>query len=124
MSMQHDQDTEILETCIDLLQAAWQIEDAEFERLLEVPPGWLRAWRAHEVEDAATVADGPVRRLLRLHRALRLVVQPAQYGEYIRRPWRAGSVIGERSVLDAVLEEGEPAIERIAQYLWAKAAGS
>ena len=38
MNVQHDQDTEILETCIDLLQAAWQIEDAELERLLEVRP--------------------------------------------------------------------------------------
>lgn len=101
-------------TCIDLLQAAWHLEDDEFELLLGVPAGWLRAWRVHERHD---VPWQRARRLLRFHEALRYVARPPQYGAYLRRRWRADSPIGHRSILEAIFDEGDPTMDLIEQYI-------
>jgi hypothetical protein len=104
----------MLETCIDLLQAAWHLEDDEFELLLGVPQGWLCAWRVHERHD---VPWQRARRLIRFHEALRYVARPTQYGDYLRRRWREGSPIGHRSILETILAEGDPAMDLIEQYI-------
>lgn len=110
-------------SAIDLLQAAWRLEDEEFERLLRVETGWLREWRNHEV----TLSDSIIRRfkiLLSVHEAVRLHTTPDRYGGYVTRKWSADSLIGEQSILEVIQEESSENIERVVKYLWAVAAGN
>lgn len=79
-----------------------------------MPSGWLEAWRIHE---APEVPEERVRRLMRFHDALRLVVRPGGYGEYLRRPWKDESPIGARSILQAVAEDGPAALDKVESYL-------
>lgn len=100
---------------LDLLQAAWGFDDAEFEKLLHADPGWLRAWRNHEVSPGHQLLER-ARRLLRLHEAFRLVIKPGGYAAAWRRRWRATSPIGQLSPWEAYLKGGEAALDVIESY--------
>lgn len=112
------------QSAMDLLQAAWDLDDDRYERLLEVEPGWLRRRRNHEVDLIMKPTWVRFDKLLQLHNAVRLHSQPAKYGSYMSRRWKTESYIGERSIIQAVLEDGDDAIDRITKYLWAVAAGN
>lgn len=104
----------LLDTLIDLIQSAWQLEDDQMEQLLELAPGWLAKWRVHE---APEFNYARVHRLVSFHDALRLHARPGRYDEYIRRVWKPESPIGARSILDALLSDGDHCMDLIAQYL-------
>lgn len=112
------------QSALDLLQAAWGLDDEVYERLLEVDAGWLRRWRNHEMDPIMKPTWTRFKALLRLHEAVRLHSVPSKYGAYVNRKWRGDSILGERSIVEVVLEDGDGAIDMIANYLWAKAAGN
>lgn len=100
---------------LDLIQAAWGFDDADFEKLLHADEGWLRAWRNHEVSPDHRLLER-ARRLLRLHEAFRLVIKPGAYATAWRRRWRAGSLIGQQSPWQAYLKDGDAALDAIESY--------
>lgn len=111
---------------LDLLQAAWQFTDSEMERFANLPSGFMWRWRNHYAvinEDERRTVE----RLSSFHDALRLVVAvgegdpgPPPYGEYLRSRWSEGSLIGSRSILEAVIEDGSSVIDLLIQYFWAQ----
>lgn len=112
------------ESALDLFQAAWSLGDAVYEQLLGVDAGWLHAWRNHEVPLIMKPVWERFNELLRLHDAVRLHSTPQRYGDFVSRAWREDSFLGETSIIQAVIDEGGEAIDRIAKYLWAVAAGN
>jgi hypothetical protein len=101
-----------IEHLFDLLPAAWDLEDREFEQLLQVPPGWLAAYRNHELKPNEDVW-GRLQRLFALYEAMRMAVRPRGYSEWLRQPWRSDSPIGPRSPLKAILEDGDSALDLV-----------
>jgi hypothetical protein len=108
------------ERLFDLLQAAWGLEDREFEIVAGLPKGWLWQWRNHY--RAPTDDDlARVRRLARFHDALRIVAYGGpKYRDWWRRRWREDSLIGARTPLDVVLENPNPMLDKLTKYLWAQ----
>lgn len=111
------------QSLLDLLQASWSLDDDVYERLLKVDAGWLRRWRNHELDFVSKPVWQRLDQLLRLHEAVRLHSPPKRYADFVSRPWREGSFLGERSIIDTALD-GDDAIDRISKYLWAIAAGN
>ena len=108
-----------MDLLLDLLPAAWGMSDSEFERLLRCPPGWIRAWRNHEVFVEPNVSERAAR-LRRLHNAFRLVVGEEGYAEAWRRPWSPDSPIGNRSPWQAYVEQGDLALDTLEAYFRAQ----
>lgn len=102
----------------DILQAAWGLNDAEFEAVLRLPPGAMRQWRNHELCFAA----GGLTRLARLflfHEALRFhaLGHPPDFPIHLRRVWKSDSVIGARSIIAALRDADDAALEQLARFL-------
>lgn len=97
----------------DLLPAAWGMDDATFEKIAELPRKWLGQWRNHY--RAPTDAElARIRRLMSFHDAIRLVTYgEPDYAKWWRRQWHADSPLGPRSPLDAVLAEGDTALDHL-----------
>ena len=112
------------EAAIDLFQAAWSLDDGVYEKLLGVDRGWLRRWRNHEIDLIVKPVWERFQDLLRLHAAVRLHSAPESYGDFVSRAWETDSVLEGRSVIQAVIEDGNIAIDRVAKYLWSVAAGN
>jgi hypothetical protein len=100
------------ELLLDLLQAAWGVDDVELEQLLGLSKHWLASHRNHDVAIGPAEHAG-LQKLLGLHEALRLVVRPAGYSEWLRRSWRAESPISGRTPLQVMLEDGDDGIALI-----------
>lgn len=101
---------------LDVLPAAWGLSEREFEKLINLPEGWLRAWRNHEVEiDNALASD--LLKLGALQIGMRLVRTPDNYAGFWHHRWRFDSPIGARSLWQAFEEDGWPAVEAIINYL-------
>lgn len=107
------------ERLFDLLQAAWGMDDATFEKVAGLPPRWLWQWRNHYRAPSGAELAG-IRRLMRFHNAIRLVTYgEPNYPAWWRRRWNEGSLIGSQSPLEAVLLD--PAMmDRLEQYLRAQ----
>ena len=97
---------------LDLLQAAWGIDDVELEGLMGLPEHWLNSHRNHEVA-IGTAEYAGLQKLLGVHEALMLVVRPAGYSEWLRRAWRTDSPISGRTPLHVMLEDGDDGIALI-----------
>lgn len=108
---------------LDLLTAAWGLAEVEVEGLLRVPEGSLAAWRnaspAVWSEDIATQVEG----LKRLQDAIWLHHLPTRYAAFWRRPWSAGSPIGQRTPLLAITEGGASTVALITRFLRAAGLG-
>lgn len=103
------------EGLFDLLQAAWGMDDATFEKVAGLPPKWMWEWRNHyrAPSDQELVR---IRRLMRFHDAIRLVTYgEPDYSAWWRRVWRENSGIGNRSPLDAVLANGDATLDYLEQ---------
>lgn len=103
----------------DLLQAAWGMDDALFEKVAGLPSRWMWQWRNHY--RAPTDEElARIRHLAGFHDALRIVTygQP-NYASWWRRRWSKDSYLGEQTPLEAVL--GDPGmLDRLARYLRAQ----
>lgn len=99
------------ERLFDLLQAAWGMDDATFEQVAALPPRWLWQWRNHY--RAPTDQElARVRRLMGFHQAIRLVTYgEPDYAGWWQRPWCEDSSIGSRSPMQAVLADGDRALD-------------
>jgi hypothetical protein len=101
---------------LDVLPAAWNLTEHQLEQLLDVPPGWLRAWRNHEVR-----LDSQVRKALvefgTLQERMRLIATPDRYSKFWHHAWAEGSPIGKRTPWQAFKEDGREAITKISQFL-------
>lgn len=100
------------ELLLDLLQAAWGVNDAELEQLLGLPEHWLSLHRNHEVAIGPAENAG-LQKLLAVHEALRLVVRPGGYSDWLRRHWTPDSSIGKRTPLQVMLDDGDIGIAKI-----------
>lgn len=100
----------------DLLPAAWGMDSATFEKVAGLPQGWLWQWRNHyRAPSDAELAR--VRRLAGFHDAIRIVTYgEPDYPSWWRRRWTKESFIGERSPLEAVLQD-QDMMDRLEQYL-------
>lgn len=99
------------ERLYDLLQAAWGLDDATFEKVAGLPSRWLWQWRnyyrAPTDEDLARI-----RRLMSFHEAIRLVTYgEPNYPRWWRRQWPEDSRIGAQSPLDAILAGGDAVMD-------------
>lgn len=110
-----------LESCLDLIPAAWDMDDETFERILGVEPGYLQSWRHHEVGVSASVLK-QLRRVLIFHETLRLHVRPRGYAAWWHRRWAEGSAIGARSPLQVWQDEGWDGLNFIKQVFWGQQA--
>lgn len=110
---------EDIEHLFDMLPIVWGLETVEFEQLLGVPPGWLDAYRIHEVKPDEETWD-QLSQLLLLHLAMRMVVEPRGYAEWLRRPWTADSPIGAQSPLELILNGGDEALNLLKQICLAQ----
>lgn len=98
------------ERLFDLLPAAWGMDDTTFEKVTGLPPRWLWQWRNHY--RAPTDEElARVRRLMSFHEAIRLTYAAPNYAGWWRRRWHGGSLIGSKSPLEAVLEEGDAVLD-------------
>lgn len=104
-----------LEPTLDLLQAAWDLTDLEVEQLLAVPVGWLALWRNHEAAMGLEQFE-ILNRLLSLHEAMRLHMEPRGYAKWLRRRWKPGSITDGRSPIEVLLSDGKVA-EQLRAYL-------
>jgi hypothetical protein len=106
------------ERLIDLLQAAWRLDDTEFEKLAKLPSGWLWRWRNHYLAPT-TEHMAQIRRLLGFHDAIRLLgLDPRDYGSWWRRTWKAADkLVGARSPLEAIAAEGDVLMDRLEELL-------
>lgn len=101
---------------LDVLPSAWALSESQLEKLLDLPVGWLRAWRNHEVEIDDDLASD-VLTLGALQSGMRLVRAPGEYGGFWHHPWRADGPIGARTPWRAFEEDGWQAVEAIMEYL-------
>lgn len=99
------------ERLFDLLQAAWGMDDATFEKVAGLTPKWLWQWRNHY--RAPTDEElARIRRLMGFHDAIRLVTYgEPDYAGWWQRAWCEDSLIGSRSPLDAVLADGDRVLD-------------
>lgn len=106
-----------VERLFDLLPAAWGLTDEEFERVAGFPERWMWEWRNHyrsPLDEELAVA----RRLMSFHEVLGFIGAGGNsYSKWWRRVWRSNSIIGERSPLQAVLEDGDRALDLIESHL-------
>jgi hypothetical protein len=109
-------DDEMLGLFLDVLPAAWGFSEADFEKLLELPRGWLRAWRNHEVAIDDELAL-EIRELGALQRRLRLLRTPDGYSRFWHHRWSAHSPIGARTPWQAFCDDGPSALALIRQHL-------
>jgi hypothetical protein len=102
----------------DVLQAAWSLSDAEFERIVRLPAGAMRQWRNHELCLAAASASR-LARLFLFHETLRFgaLGHPPDFAAYLRRVWHSDSVIGARSIVDLLGDTDDRALECLEHYL-------
>lgn len=103
---------------LDLLPLAWGLQDHEFETLLGIQNSWLQRWRDGEEPIGSALQD----RLFRLHRfqeTLRQVLQPNEYAAAWRSVWMSGSALGNRSLWEAFLEDGDDALDTVECCFWA-----
>jgi hypothetical protein len=107
-----------MDELFDLLQAAWGLTDEEFEQLLRAPAGWVRARRNHEVP--SDKLGERLARLLKLHQAFRLVMDPRRYASAWRRPWHPESPLRNRSPWEAYVSDGDAALDVIQSYFAAQ----
>lgn len=115
MSANHQRRSQIRhdERLFDLLPAAWGMDDRTFERVAKLPEKWMWQWRNHY--RAPTDEElARIRRLMSFHEAIRIAkLGGSDYATWWRLQWRADSPIGDRSPLDAVLEEGDEVIDML-----------
>lgn len=111
-----------LEPTLDLLQAAWDLTDLEVEQLLAVPAGWLALWRNREAAMGLEQFEA-LNRLLSLHEAMRLHMEPRGYAKWLRRRWKPGSLTEGRSPIEMLLSNGKAAADQLRAYLVANALG-
>lgn len=100
---------------LDLLPAAWGMTDHDFEQILRVKPGWMRARRNHEVGLGPDVR-ARLKRLLQFQNALTLIARPNGYAETWRRPWKSDSPIGARSIWDAYQQDGDAVFDIVETF--------
>lgn len=95
------------ERLFDLLQAAWGMDDATFEKVAGLPAKWMWQWRNHY--RAPTDQElARMRRLMSFHDAIRLVTYgEPNYPGWWRRQWRDDSFMGAQSPLEAILTGGD-----------------
>lgn len=99
------------ERLFDLLQAAWGMDDETFEKVARLPSKWMWQWRNH-YRAPSNEELARVRRLMSFHDAIRLVTYgEPDYPAWWRRAWREDSGIGKRSPLEAVLADGDAAVD-------------
>jgi hypothetical protein len=110
-----------LESCLDLIPAAWDMDDVTFEQMLGVNAGYLRSWRHHEVKIDASVRQ-QLRQILIFHESLRLHVRPRGYADWWRREWAEGSAIGARTPLQVWQQEGWGGLNFIKRVFWGQQA--
>ena len=108
-----------IEHLYDMLPIVWGLDASEFERLLGVPPEWLNAYRIHEVKPDDKTWEH-LCQLLRVHCAMRMVVEPRGYAEWLRRPWTSESPIGAQCPLKFMLDGGDEAAKRLEQICLAQ----
>lgn len=109
-----------LEPTLDLIQTAWDLTDSETEQLLAVPSGWLAAWRIHEAAMGLEQFE-TLNRLISLHEAMRLHVEPRGYARWLRRRKKPTSITKGLSPLEMLLSGGHEAIKLLTAYLTANA---
>lgn len=101
---------------LDVIPSAWNLTEREVERLLDVSPGWLRAWRNHEVGlDSAVRAA--LAELGSLQERMRLIATPDRYSEFWHHAWPELSAIGNRTPWQAFEEDGREALTMINRSL-------
>lgn len=105
-----------IEHLYDMIPIVWGLEAAEFECLLGVGPGWLDAYRVHEVKPGDETWER-LCELLQVHTAMRMIVKPYGYRDWLRRPWTSTSPIGATSPLTFMLKGGPAAVKRVEQIL-------
>jgi hypothetical protein len=110
-----------LESCLDLIPAAWDMDDDTFEQILGVESGYLQSWRHHEVSVTANVLQ-QLRQVLIFHEALRLHVRPRGYAAWWRRSWAEGSAIGSRNPIQVWQQEGWDGLNFIKRVFWGQQA--
>lgn len=110
---------EDIEHLYEMLPIVWGLERSEFERLLRVPAGWLDAYRVHEVKPNEETWE-KLCELLQLHLAMRMVVRPRGYAEWLRRTWTSESPIGAQSPLEFILNGGDEALKLLKQVCLAQ----
>lgn len=110
-----------LESCLDLIPAAWDMDDDTFEQILGVEAGYLQSWRHHEVSVTANVLQ-QLRRVLIFHESLRLHVRPRGYAAWWRRNWAEGSAIGARTPLQVWQQDGWEGLNFIKRVFWGEQA--
>lgn len=89
----------------DLLQVAWGMDDATFERVAGLPPRWMWQWRNH-YRAPSDEELARIRRLAGFHDAIRTVTYgEPDYAAWWLRRWSKDSLIGEQSPLQAVLQD-------------------
>lgn len=110
-----------LESCLDLIPAAWDMDDETFEQILGAEPGYLQSWRHHEVPVTATIRQ-QLRRVLIFHEVLRLHVRPRGYATWWHRSWAEGSAIGKRTPLQVWQQEGWDGLNLIKRVFWGEQA--
>jgi len=101
---------------MDVLPAAWGLCEHQVEQLLDVPSGWLRAWRNHEVRLDAHARAALVELGL-IQERMRLMATPDRYVKFWHRAWAETSPIGKRTPWQAFEEDGRQAITKINQFL-------
>lgn len=108
------------ERLFDLLPAAWGTDDETFEKVAGMPAQWMWQWRnyyrAPSDEELARI-----RRLMSFHQAIRLVAYDPNYREWWRRRWPDDSPIGSRSVLEAVLADGDAIMDELERWFRSQA---
>lgn len=109
-----------VEPILDLLQGAWGLADFEVEQILAVPTGWLALWRTHEVSMGLAQFE-VLNRLISLHEAMRMHMEPHGYAKWLRQRWKPESLTKGRSPIEVLLSDGKAAAEQLRAYLVADA---
>lgn len=103
----------------DLLQVAWGMDDATFEKVAGLTPRWMWQWRNY-YRAPSDEELGRIRRLAGFHDAIRIVTYgPPDYAAWWRRRWSKHSFISERTPLEAVLQDPDM-LDRLERYLRAQ----
>lgn len=103
------------EPMVDLLQAAWALDEDQFAQLLGSSPPTLADWQQERV-DLSEQQMTRLRRLRRLHEAFRLMVRPQNYPEIWHIVWERGSFIGGRSIWEAYEQDGDAILDLAEDY--------
>ncbi len=101
----------------DVLQAAWGLNDDEFETVLRLPDGAMRKWRNHEVS-FTPVTLARLRRLFLFHESLRLraLGHPPKFAAYLRGQSEPDTLIGASSILAALSDTDDQALEQLERH--------